>query len=281
MFGPTILVYLHDERTARRIVDTAREIAGRRDGRLIGLYAGAQFVAIPTVGTHPPASIHEDWFRREEEKGADFERLFLAATDGYSFDAEWRYVRSGGYSVPEVVIPLARCCDMIVAGLPDGQGSGDPFAGVVETLAMESGRPVLMVPADAQNRGDLLEQVMVAWDGSRESARATFDAMPLLADAEDVQVVCVEEVLDRQTVGDLPTGDIATTLAHAGVTCIADQVERKGRTIGEALLGRADETSATMLVMGIYGHAKWREVVFGGATRHILAHARFPVFVSR
>jgi len=281
MSGPTILVYLHDERTAKQLIDAARDIAGRRGGRVIGIYAGAQFVVLPMAGIHLPSVAHEEWFRREDEKGADLERIFLAATDGDPFDIEWRYLRSGGYPVAEVVMPLARCCDMIVAGLPEGKAGDGPFAGVVETLAMESGRPILMVPAAIQNRGDLLEQVMVAWDGSRESARATFDALPLLADAEDVQVVCVEEASDRRTVGDLPTGDIATTLAHAGVTCIADQVERKGRTIGEALIARADETGATMLVMGIYGHSKWREVVFGGATRHVLAHARFPVFVSR
>lgn len=281
MSGPTILVYLHDERTARQIIDTARDIAGRREGRLIGVYAGAQFVVPPMAGIHLPSVAHEEWFQREESKGAEFERLFLAATDGDPFDTEWRYLRSGGLPVAAVVMPLARCCDMIVAGLPETQAEDDRFAGVVETLAMQSGRPVLMVPGAVQDRGDLLEQVMVAWDGSRESARATFDALPLLTGAKAVQVVCVEEASDSQTLGDLPTGDIATTLAHAGVACIADQVERKGRTIGETLLGRADETGTTMLVMGIYGHAKWREVVFGGATRHALSHARFPVFVSR
>ena len=178
-------------------------------------------------------------------------------------------------------MPLARCCEMIVAGLYEAKSGKDPFADVAKTLAMESGRPVLLIPEDVRSRGALLEQVMVAWDGSRESTRATFDALPLLKEASAVQVVCVEEPSDRQIIGDLPTGDIATTLAHRCVVCTADGVERKGLTISEALTGRIDETGATLLVMGIYGHAKWREVVFGGATRHALTHARCPILVSR
>ena len=281
MSGPTILVYLHDERTAKQVVEIAKELVRKNRGRLIGVYAGAQLVVYPPAGIHLPAVVYDDWFKQEKDKGDALGRLFHAATDGETFDAEWRYLPAGGRPVAEVVMPLARSCEMVVTGLYEATSGKDPFADVAETLAMESGRPVLMVPEGGQSRGALLEQVMVAWDGSRESARATFDALPLLVDAAAVQVVCVEEASDRETVGDLPTGDIATTLAHRGVVCTADQVERKGRSIGETLIGRTDETGATMLVMGIYGHAKWREVVFGGATRHALTHARCPILVSR
>ena len=153
---------------------------------MLGIYAGAQLIVYPPAGIHMPATVYEQWFRREEEKGRAMGQLFHAATEGEVFDAEWRYLPSGGHTVVDAVMPLARCCDMVVAGLYNPDTGEYAFDGVAETLAMESGRPVLLVPEGYEPRSGLFDQIMVAWDGSRESARATFDALPLLVDAAAV-----------------------------------------------------------------------------------------------
>jgi nucleotide-binding universal stress UspA family protein len=144
---------------------------------------------------------------------------------------------------------------------------------------MESGRPVLIVP-NAGVHPRVGGRVLVAWNARREAARAVFDALPILRGATDVKVVWVNPQSERERAQDIPAGDICTSLARHGVRCQAtEQIAPRGN-VGETLLACAKEVSADLLVMGCYGHARVRELVFGGASRHVLAHMALPVLMS-
>jgi len=122
--------------------------------------------------------------------------------------------------------------------------------------------------------------VLVAWDASREAARAVADAMPLLAAADAVIVLAVDPQPGPDGHGEIPGADIALHLARHGVKAQIERTVSAGVPIGELLLSRAADLGADMLVMGAYGHSRVRELLLGGATRSILASMTIPVLMS-
>ena len=142
--------------------------------------------------------------------------------------------------------------------------------GITEELVAAAGVPVLVLPADTPEH--LGRTVLVAWNGSREAARAAHDALPFLTRGAGLVVLCaVGEDAARHL------DDAATMLARHGVPVRAERVPGSDAGAGEILLARAAAHGADLLVMGAYGHARLRELVFGGATRDTLRQARLPV----
>jgi nucleotide-binding universal stress UspA family protein len=122
---------------------------------------------------------------------------------------------------------------------------------------------------------------MVAWDGSQESTRAIYDAMPFLRLAQQVSVLTIDETAKRSRPGSATGKDIAATIERHGVRAeivALSGVDHSG--VGEALLSQAADLGADLLVMGAYGHARWREMVLGGATRTVMSSATLPVLLS-
>ena len=122
--------------------------------------------------------------------------------------------------------------------------------------------------------------MLVAWNSRREAARAVFDALPILQCANEVKVVWVYPQSEYDLVQYVPTADICTALARYGVKCQATAQLRPRASVGETLLACAEDMSADLMVMGCYGHTRLREFVFGGASRHVLAHMSLPVLMS-
>jgi nucleotide-binding universal stress UspA family protein len=121
-------------------------------------------------------------------------------------------------------------------------------------------------------------RAIVAWDGSREAARATSDAIPLLRSAELVLILVVDA---RDTGGGvLPGSELAVHLARHGVKAEARQVPSAGTSVTRVLLAQARDEAADLLVMGGYGHSRVREMLFGGTTRTFLDQAAIPVLLA-
>jgi nucleotide-binding universal stress UspA family protein len=204
---------------------------------------------------------------------------FESATRGRSFVAEWRDDDAGAFGVADCVLPYAHAADLVVASQTDRQWPGSEWLDIADRLAMESGRPVLIVPnAGAHQR--IGERVLVAWNGRRESARAVFDALPILRGANEVKVVWVSLESERERELGVPAPNICTALVRQGVKCNATEQSAPHGGVGETLIATAKEMSADLLVMGCYGHARIREFVFGGASRHVLAHMPIPILMS-
>jgi nucleotide-binding universal stress UspA family protein len=171
----------------------------------------------------------------------------------------------------ERLVTLARTADLVILGKGEG---GDPTAdrAVVEHLALSAGIPVLSLPATIPER--IGQTVVIGWDGSREACRAAHDALPFLAEARRV-VLC--------TVGEDPAArveDAAAMLKRHGLEVQLQIVRIEDGSPGRVLCEQAQNVGADLLVMGAYGHARLRELVFGGATRYALTHATVPVLFS-
>lgn len=150
---------------------------------------------------------------------------------------------------------------------------------VPERIIIESGRPVLMIP-NAGRYPKIGERINVAWNSRREASRAVFDALPLLTAAQRVRIVWVNPQGEKEIAGDLPGAEIAATLARHGVKCEVAPTTSSDIGVGDVILSGLSDDSADLLVMGAWGHSRMRELVFGGATRHILEHMTVPVLMS-
>ena len=140
---------------------------------------------------------------------------------------------------------------------------------LLEALIFESGRPVLLLPEGTTRQlPSSFEIIAVAWDHSRSATRAVADALPMLRTAKRVHVVTVvdEKRLPRSDSG----VELCKHLARHGVEVAFEQVQAKGRAVGDVLESHVVERTIDLLVMGAYGHSRLREFILGGATRSVL-----------
>ncbi len=173
----------------------------------------------------------------------------------------------------------ARYADIAVIG------QFDPAAVVpgvmsnfVETVVLNSGRPVLVVPHAGQHTGKFI-RVVIAWDGGLAASRAIAGALPLLKQAGTTEVVVLNTGESVDTHGEQPGADLALYLARHGIK--VNVVERRSTgDAGEALLSAAADLGADLIVMGAYGHTRFREVVLGGVTRTVLHSMTVPVLMA-
>jgi nucleotide-binding universal stress UspA family protein len=273
----TILAYLSDTRRAEATLEPAVQLAGRNNAHLIGLhlYAGVPTPPLPLpYGSDVVRAVAAAQQKETEEIAGIFSRM----TVGRPFAAEWRAEKGPHVDPTSVVIEHSRATDLIVVGQTDPDWEASPLVDVAEHLALGSGRPVLVVPY-VGSYPQIGRNVVIAWKAGRESARAVFDALPILKQAEQVQILEIDERDPRRN---SPSVDstIAVALARHGIkptvrTSIAGDI-----SVGDEILSRLADMGADLLVMGAYGHSRIRELVFGGVTRHIAKHMTVPTLFS-
>ena len=191
-----------------------------------------------------------------------------AATDTPS--ASWN---EAGQIDQDTLPGRGRVFDLIVVGRPV-TGQFAPSMVALEAALFESGRPLLIVPPDPlQTIGN---KIAIAWNGSTETARTLAFAMPLLGLAGEVLVIAVEEGMVPGPSGQ----DLAQNLTRNGIATRARHVRAEGRSVGAAMLEESRAFGADLLVKGAYTQSRLRQMIFGGATSHILAHADVPVFMA-
>jgi nucleotide-binding universal stress UspA family protein len=133
---------------------------------------------------------------------------------------------------------------------------------------------VLVVPPQVPKT--IGRRILVSWNGSTEQARSNAFAMPFLRLAESVTVLTAE---GGSVAG--PNGEEAAAhLRRNGVAAVAKTVDPGQRTTGEAILDQAAALGCDLLVKGAYTQSRLRQLIFGGATRHILVHANLPVLMA-
>lgn len=275
----TILLHLNDVRRAERVLQAAVPTAREMGAHLIGASVLPPVVVIPPMdgmGTSVTIDDHRVAY------GADMAKLkamFIQLTSAQPLQAEWSEADAGYGSVADVIIERGRCADLIIASQGDVQWDSAWLLEDPVRLAIESGRPVLLVPNAGRNTLPP-KRVTVAWNGRREAARAVFDALPFLKIAEDVNVVWIDPESDQLRAGDLPASDICTTLARHGVKCQTSQATAPGGNVGQELLHQANAFGSDLLVMGCYGHSRLREFILGGASKYVLEHMQLPVLLS-
>jgi len=187
-----------------------------------------------------------------------------ARWDAYTdFDRGYRVVRH------------ARLADLVFVRRPVAN-SGAGYEDLINQILDGSGRPIFMVPPRpaAADGG----RIAIAWNGSVESTRAVAAAMDLIGAAEAVDIVIAESARTPGSAG----RRLGTYLACHGIRAVRHVLaDRRNRSAGEAILDKCAELGSNLLVMGAYTHTRLQERVFGGVTRHVMAHAELPVLMAR
>ena len=273
----TILMHCNDKRRIRNLLLPAVEFSERYQAHLTALSMVPPVAIFASVdGSVMTVDAHCQLYREEIPA---MREAFEESVRGRGFTAEWRDDDARALPVIECVLPCARSADLIVASQTDPMWLGSGQLDIADQLVLESGRPVLIIP-NTEPHGSVGERVLVAWNGRREAARAAFDALPMLQRAKAVKVVWVNPQSEDAAPGDVPTADICSALARHGVRCEGTDQIMPRANVGETLLACARDIAADLLVMGCYGHARLREFVFGGASRHVLQHMSIPILMS-
>jgi nucleotide-binding universal stress UspA family protein len=229
-------------------------------------------IAVPDAKV--PGSVAADERKETTEIAATFARMMA----NQPFVAEWRSLKVPHVDLPPVVLDHARSADLIIAGQTDPDWDQSPLMDFPERLALESGRPTLIIPYVGGYR-EIGRNVVIAWKAARESARAVFDALPILAGADSVHIL---EIKERRNDGDslAPDTTIAASLARHGIKATVRTSVAADIGVGDEILSRVADVGADLLVMGAYGHSRMREIIFGGATRHLMRHMTVPTLFS-
>lgn len=275
----TILVHLNSEPRVSRLIGAAMQLALPSNSHVTGLFvvpaAPAKSSLLPALSGGAIQSAIDAY----RQTGEGIRKAFEEATAAQPVVAEWRLYNARRPGYVEGVLDNARSAELVVAAQKESDWDYADMFDVPDWLAMESGRPVLVVPKSG-SLDSIGDRVLVAWNNSRESARAVFDALPLLQRAKEVTVLVVEEADKPETKGDLAGVEICATLARHGVKSTAQKVKPTGGDAGAELLRQVAAHKCDLLVMGCYGRSRFREFVLGGASRHVLQHATVPVLMS-
>ena len=269
----TILLELVDDAQGDARTESARKLAVRFDAELVGIHVSPP-PFVPVGFGEGAAYVGPEIFEAQREANrlvrerveAAFRRLCdparMAVRDLY---------KEGDPG--DIIAETARGVDLTVMAQPAGHGIDALAPQPIHHVILSAGGPVLMLPREGL--GDAVgRHVLVAWNGSREAARAVKDALPFLTTAETVTVVAAGE--DAGTSLDTVT----TLLKRHGVAAKVEQIEPAHGGTGATLLGAVRSAGADLLVMGAYGHSRLREIVLGGATREVMRDAHLAVLFS-
>jgi nucleotide-binding universal stress UspA family protein len=280
----TILTPVEGYGDQRFIVETALAMARRYGSYVEGMHIRPEIIG--AIGTDAMgATIFAENFSREEWDAVQKARtLFIEAmreqnvpmistTDQplEGVHAAWLDdVPSGDMFIGN----HGRAFDLIVCGQPSQEGPA-PRLRTLEAALLESGRPILLAHDPAPI--DFGKTIVIAWNGSTETARALADAKPLLQTAERVFVLVVEEAMVPG-----PSGrDIQTYLLRNGIEAeLVEKRRQKGQGPGETMLSETHRLGGDLMIKGAYTQSRLRQMIFGGATSFLIAHADLPLFMA-
>lgn len=257
-----------------RLMNVAVPIARDHSAHIVGLHL------IPRIPPDVVDPLGGEWLSMQmerdnqlaEEVGAAFNRAAAAETISNS----WLQLDARDVNATQLACRTCRNADLVVTA----QASEElPSYYRPEDLVLGAGRPVLVVPTSG-NYTDVGHTVLIAWNGSREAARAAFDALPLIQKGAKVHILCVEAGHNEPGKGLVPGDALARTLSRHGLD-VENMTSRPDRTsVGGEILNRASDLGADLIVMGCYGHSRLRETVFGGATQSIMDQMTVPILMS-
>jgi nucleotide-binding universal stress UspA family protein len=182
----------------------------------------------------------------------------------------------GDDDISDTALPLARAADAFVALRPNDRS--DEPEGLIENLLFGTGRHLFLVPSDRKAMTPL-DNIVVAWNGSRESARALAESLPYLHLARKVVVLVVEG--ENPTEADsLKGNDAVLHLRHHGINAVKYRAIGEEDEIADVLIAECRRLDANLLVMGSYGHSRLHELLPGSTTDRVLRRSPFPLLMA-
>ena len=278
-----ILVPFEESDVVNSVLGTACLAAQRFGSYVEGVYVQPALPAIASAdgfGIVTPAFV-EKYEQEDRARISDAEQYFndfmqargiAIGESDKAFDvpsAAWQNVGPSD----DYVGHCGRLFDLIVVGRPV-HGATTPTMHTLEAALFETGRPILIAPPSAPVT--LGESISIAWNGSTETSRTVAFAMPILQKAKKVVVLTIE---DAMVPGPMGT-EVVKHLNRNGIEASAVVRAAGKRSLGEAMLEESAQQGADLVVKGAYTNSRLRQMIFGGATSHILAYTELPVLMA-
>jgi nucleotide-binding universal stress UspA family protein len=279
MPGKTILAYLHSQKNAGHIAEAAARFAASRQAHVIGLHVIANFPPYDEFTLNLSAATLEQFMQPAKQEAEAIQKSFEDAVAAAGVSSEWRCMRVDFAELVDLVTQHARSADMAVIGQQSPLGPLFPDLNLPEEVILDSGRPVLLVP-NAPSVTTFGTHVLAAWNNTRESARAIYDSLEVLKAAQSVRLLTVNP---RPTLDgwEFASGmELAANLRRQGVNISSEAVEVADVSVGEYILSRIADTNSDLLVMGCFGHPRWRETLLGGVSKEVLRSVTVPALLS-
>ena len=286
----TILLPMHDDdvNEAEAVVNAAIVTAHLLAQRFASYIEGYFVKATPMAGS-APIDVTPNYLERHEtywtKSAATARQRFTGFMERHEVPFRGVTVPSAGPTAgwreeagdsPRIIGDYGRLFDLIVIGRTS-PSAGDKWMAPCEAALFESGRLVMVAPPAAPV--GLGRNILIAWNGSTETARTIGLGMPLLSGAEAVTVLSVKGASGGMVPGP-DAKQVADHLVRNGVRATSKIIAARGRSAGKAILDETAVLGADLVLKGAYTHSRLREIIFGGTTRHILAEARVPVLIA-
>jgi len=273
-----IVVHIPADRSSQPVIDCAVSIGNIFDAHVDGIacvYPAFDPLMAFEASAANVAAITAATQSNMDKAGSALDQFEIAARRiGISHGA--RCISNVTYDATPLLTGISRLYDLSIVAQPD-YSKPNRDALVPEALLFDSGRPILMVPYIYS--GPLkLDRILICWDGSRQAARAVHDAMPFLHRAKAIDAVAVNE--DSATVGEASSEALQKHLARHDLSAEVQRITADTTNIFNDILSLAADKSTDLIVMGGYGHSKFRELILGGVTRGIFETLTVPALIS-
>ncbi len=275
----TLLATLLPDDDIDSLLDVIVEIATRHGSHVVGYMPIPGPVLIPIASPVAMVPLDDSMRRRFKAELPKVKKSFETRMKAEGLSFEFRSDERISLRLTSGIVAQGRTCDMVIVRMHKNNGkSTAESAEEISDLVMSVGRPVLAVPPNLL-RPFACNRVTLAWDGSREAARAAFDCVPLLAKSAEVEVVWINPEKSQMGDVDIPGAEIANVLARHDINVITKPVTSRSKD-GAAIVEQAIVNASDILVLGAYGHSRLRERILGGVTEHVLRHPPCAVLLS-
>ncbi|MBT8125002.1 MAG: universal stress protein [Gammaproteobacteria bacterium] len=272
-----ILICFNNHNLIDNTVEAAAKFAVQQKSRLTGLSIKNDSASHYSTYEYIPAELINQVVEEEKKRLAQTKDSFLRITDRYDCTTNW-------YSMAESEDPLRVMfyTDLICVG-HDKQSANNLFDGSVfaNHVLLETGRPLMLIPS-SWNGDRIGGNILLAWNESRECVRAMHEAMPVIENANRVDVVSVNRTFDNES-DQLAKGiEISQYLAHREVNCQLHHCKTTSSSphVGQLIMEKAKELDSDLIVMGGYSHSRLRELFIGGVTRELCNNSNVPLFLA-
>jgi nucleotide-binding universal stress UspA family protein len=272
----TAMVSLALDQSNEARLEVAGQIAERFDAGIVGIVASQFSPPLYFTSGELAQNLIDEGRASIKKRIGELEVQFREAVKNRAKHVEWRCA----IDFPaRYILREARCADIIVSGGDRGAFSDPLVLASPKDLVMQAGRPLLIVP-DSVKWLDL-RGILVAWKDTPEARRAIADSLPMLRKAKNVTVAEIPEEGGSRPAAASRVRDVVAWLSRHGVSASELVPDRNDRRATDQLDGIAADVGAGVVVAGAYGHSRFRELILGGMTQHLITQSARCVLLSR
>ncbi|MCK4712317.1 MAG: universal stress protein [Marinosulfonomonas sp.] len=274
----SLLTVITDTNVAKPALEKAIVMARAEDAHLDVLCIGVDRTQTGYYYAGASAVFQQEVIEKAKEEAAAAEKFATGILE--KEDIKWSLDKAVAQlaGLGRLVAHRARFSDLVILPRPYGKGCGQEQETIVESALFEGHVPTLVIPPKAEATAGA-KRIIVAWNESSEAMSAVRAALPALIAADSVNIVVIDPPQHGPDRSD-PGGALSQMLVRHGVKAEITVLAKTMPRVSDVLLRHARDMNADMIVMGAYGHSRFREAILGGATRNMLENTRVPVLMA-